>query len=117
MGDKKVSKNHIIFITSYWNWWGYYINSLRKGATLNKAYIFKDSKRKVTKIEAQNFGKNLVPKQQSKEIVDNNLNNIKEKERESESESDLSNDFGLLPIEIINAEINEENFIRKVSKI
>ena len=60
---------------------------------------------------------NILPKQHSKEIVDNNLNNIKEKERESESESDLSNDFGLLPIEIINAEINEENFIRKVSKI
>ena len=59
---------------------------------------------------------NILPKQHSKEIVDNNLNNIKEKERESESESDLSNDFGLLPIEIINAEINEENFIRKVSK-
>lgn len=45
-----------------------------------------------------------------------NENNISNKENKSESQSELSNDFGLLPIEIINAEINEENFIRKVSK-
>ena len=37
-------------------------------------------------------------------------------ENEEDSQSDISNDFGLLPIEILNAEINEENFLRKVSK-
>ena len=36
--------------------------------------------------------------------------------KDSESQSELGNDFGLLPIEILNAEINEENFLRKVSK-
>ena len=46
-----------------------------------------------------------------KQTIDENKN-IKD----DESQSDLSNDFGLLPIEILNAEINEENFLRKVSK-
>ena len=44
-------------------------------------------------------------------VLEENKNNLEE-----ESQSDQSNDFGLLPIEILNAEINEENFLRKVSK-
>ena len=44
-------------------------------------------------------------------ILDDNKKNI-----DSDSGSETSNDFGLLPIEILNAEINEENFLRKVSK-
>lgn len=42
----------------------------------------------------------------------------KNKDNNSESESDTSlfNNFGLTPIEILNAEINEENFMRKISK-
>ena len=41
---------------------------------------------------------------------------LEENNNKDDSESELSNDFGLLPIEILNAEINEENFLRKVSK-
>ena len=41
---------------------------------------------------------------------------IEEKNKNEDDKSDISNDFGLLPIEITNAEINEENFLRKISK-
>ena len=53
-----------------------------------------------------------TPNKGSREnILEDNKNN-----KDSESRSELSNDYGLLPIEILNAEINEENFLRKVSK-
>ena len=45
-------------------------------------------------------------------ILEENKNNLEDEE----SKSDISDNFGLLPIEITNAEINEENFLRKVSK-
>ena len=58
--------------------------------------------------------KNIVP------TTGNEQKKEKEKEEQKDNiddnDSDISNDFGLLPIEILNAEINEENFLRKVSK-
>ena len=54
---------------------------------------------------------------QQKNNIPSKKRNIEEhKENKDDSESDVSEDFGLLPIEILNAEINEENFVRKVSK-
>ena len=46
---------------------------------------------------------------------DENVDERNEKESSSDG-SDINNNFGLLPIEIAQAEINEENFLRKVSK-
>ena len=43
-------------------------------------------------------------------------NTINEEKKSSQDVESDDNDFGLLPIEITNAEINEENFLRKVSK-
>ena len=54
--------------------------------------------------------KNIYPTSDSGNEEKNTQKNNEDKE------SDISNDFGLLPIEITNAEINEENFLRKVSK-
>ena len=45
-----------------------------------------------------------------------NPNKNKDNNSESESDTSLYNNFGLTPIEILNAEINEENFMRKISK-
>ena len=56
---------------------------------------------------------------QQKNIYPTSGSRNEEKNGEKNNEdnkSDISNDFGLLPIEIANAEINEENFLRKVSK-
>ena len=53
--------------------------------------------------EEQQKGKDLSP-------------NEEEKNKNEDDRSDISNDFGLLPIEITTAEINEENFLRKISK-
>ena len=54
--------------------------------------------------------KNIYPTSDSGNEEKNAQKNNEDKE------SDISNDFGLLPIEIAKAEINEENFLRKVSK-
>ena len=54
--------------------------------------------------------KNIYPTSDSGNEEKNAQKNNEDKE------SDISNDFGLLPIDITNAEINEENFLRKVSK-
>ena len=69
-----------------------------------------------------NQQKNILPsseterrkeeKQKGKDL----LPNEEEKNKNEDDRSDISNDFGLLPIEITNAEINEENFLRKISK-
>lgn len=61
----------------------------------------------------QQKNNNPILAQKSKEDI---LKENKFKNFDDESKSEISNDFGLLPIEIINAEINEENFLRKVSK-
>ena len=71
--------------------------------------------------------KNILPTSATgrKNDEESDLPNIKDKKNKQKEEkksndedekSDVSNDFGLLPIEILNAEISEENFLRKVSK-
>ena len=59
--------------------------------------------------------KNILPTMGSGIGNDENVDERNEKESSSDS-SDINNNFGLLPIEIAQAEINEENFLRKVSK-
>ena len=70
-----------------------------------------------------NQQKNILPSSatdRKKEVKEGkerkNLLQRQEKKDSDDNKSDISNDFGLLPIEITNAEINEENFLRKVSK-
>jgi hypothetical protein len=52
---------------------------------------------------------NIVPGQH--QTLEENRKNYND-----ESESEASNEFGLSPVDILNAEINEENFLRKVAK-
>ena len=52
---------------------------------------------------------NIVPGQH--QTLEENRKNY-----DDESESEASNEFGLSPVDILNAEINEENFLRKVAK-
>ena len=59
--------------------------------------------------------KNILPTMGSGIGNDENVDERNEKESSSDS-IDINNNFGLLPIEIAQAEINEENFLRKVSK-
>ena len=59
--------------------------------------------------------KNILPTMGSGIGNDENVDERNEKESSSDS-NDINNNFGLLPIEIAQAEINEENFLRKVSK-
>jgi hypothetical protein len=64
--------------------------------------------------------KNIIPSSSTdrKEKISKMEENDKDldKEKDKDNNSDISNDFNLSPIEILNAEINEENFLRKVSK-
>ena len=60
--------------------------------------------------------KNILPSSETERKKEENQKKEKEKNKADDNKSDISNDFGLLPIEITNAEINEENFLRKVSK-
>ena len=59
--------------------------------------------------------KNILPTVESEKKQDKNKKD-EENSQQSDNESVSDINFGLLPIEIAQAEINEENFLRKVSK-